>query len=64
MDIRLDEQVAIVTGAGQGLGEAIAMALAAAGARVAVNDLNPDLVDIQQNPHRILILVLELILSF
>ena len=35
-------QVAIVTGAGQGKGEAIARALAAAGVRVAVNDINPD----------------------
>ncbi|RMH01340.1 MAG: SDR family oxidoreductase [Chloroflexi bacterium] len=42
MELRLENKVAIVTGAGQGLGEAIAKKLAAAGARVAVNDINPD----------------------
>lgn len=33
---------AIITGAGQGLGEAIAKTLATAGASVTVNDINPD----------------------
>jgi NAD(P)-dependent dehydrogenase (short-subunit alcohol dehydrogenase family) len=42
MDLSLDEKVAIITGAGQGIGEAIAGTLAIAGAYVVVDDLNPD----------------------
>jgi NAD(P)-dependent dehydrogenase (short-subunit alcohol dehydrogenase family) len=41
-EIRLDDQVAVVTGGGGGIGRAIALALAAAGAHVAVGDIVPE----------------------
>lgn len=42
MNLNLDNKVAIITGAGQGIGAAIARTLAQHGARVAINDINPD----------------------
>ena len=38
-DLRLDGQVAIVTGAAQGIGKGIALVLAEAGARIVIGDI-------------------------
>ena len=43
MSKRLAEKVAIVTGGGSGIGEAISLRFAAEGAKVAVLDLNLEL---------------------
>ncbi len=41
-DLQLSDQVAIVTGGGGGLGRAIALAFAAAGADIVVADIVPE----------------------
>lgn len=43
--VNLSGQSAIVTGGGNGIGQAIALALSSSGASVVVNDINPDLAD-------------------
>lgn len=40
--MQLKGEIALVTGAGQGIGRAVALALARAGAAVAVNDIRPE----------------------
>jgi len=45
MDLSLTGKLAFITGSGQGIGQAIAIAFAGQGARVAVNDLNPERVE-------------------
>ena len=46
--MRLDGRVAVVTGAGSGIGAASALAMAKEGARVVVVDLNEDRLDCHQ----------------
>ena len=40
MDLKIKDKIAIVTGGGNGIGEAIALRLASEGAKVVVADLN------------------------
>jgi 3-oxoacyl-[acyl-carrier protein] reductase len=40
--VNFTDQVVLITGAGRGIGKALAIAFAQVGARVAVNDINPD----------------------
>jgi NAD(P)-dependent dehydrogenase (short-subunit alcohol dehydrogenase family) len=41
-DRRLEDRVAVVTGSGSGIGRGSAIVLARAGARIIVNDIDPD----------------------
>ena len=42
MDLKIKDKVAVVTGGGNGIGEAVALRLASEGSKVVVADLNPD----------------------
>jgi len=44
MDLELTDKVALITGSGRGIGFATAIALAREGARIVINDINPDAV--------------------
>src|SRR3712207_3470055 len=52
LQVRFQDQVAIVTGSGQGLGKAFALAFAGEGAAVIVAELNPRTAEVTANEIR------------
>ena len=52
MAMQLENKVAIVTGAGSGIGRAIAIGLAAEGAAVVVSDVNAEAAGDRRPAHR------------